>query len=267
MTQNKKHLLAPGNVLQNMYIEHRLNKYYHTGMRFVELGSGNGYISNILLRRGLTGIGFDLNKMACKLNAELNRTYIEKNKYRIENYDFFQFESKEKFDVIITSHVLEHLTEEELYHFFIKSKKLLNKEGKIVIIVPANMKFWGIEDETAGHYRRFEANDFYSISEKHILNLQHIAGLTYPLSNILLGLSNHLTEQAESWKKGLDKKEQTRISASGAKNIKFKTYYPAYFRYIINKITMLPFYWLQIMCKKKTAFCLVIYCELSVGKY
>ena len=143
--------LAPGNVLQNMYIKYRLNRYARQPRTFIELGPGNGNISNILLSRGLSGIGYDLNDAACGKNRAKNNEFIKSGMYKIENSDFFNASNTEKVDLIFSSHVLEHLSSEDLELFFIKCKSLLNVGGKIVSLVPSSMKHWGIEDETVGH--------------------------------------------------------------------------------------------------------------------
>jgi len=262
MTTDNDYHLAPGNVLQNMYLKKRLAGFTNSSMKFIELGPGNGYISNILLRLGLNGIGYDLSDSACNNNRSTNIEYIKSGTYSAVNADFFGISEQEKVDIIISSHVLEHVPTDELDTYFEKCKSILNKNGKIITLVPSSMKHWGIEDETVGHYRRFEFGDFEGIAKKHNLNIDNIAGLTFPLSNILFKLSNHLLNKSESWKKNLSKEEQTVLSSSGVKNVKYKTYFPSYFRYLINDITMYPFHLLQLL-NRHNASSMVIYCEFS----
>lgn len=258
--------LAPGNILQNMYLKKRIKLLLkNKKIKFIELGSGNGNISNILLRFGLEGIGFDLNEEACKINGEINNKYISGGKYKVYNSDFFEYIRDEKINLIISSHVIEHLSDEDLNSYFEKCKDILPNDGIIISLVPSGMKYWGIEDETAGHYRRFEYEDFIEIGNRYELKINNIVGLTYPLSNFLLGISNYLIKKNDGWKKNLTKEEQTKLSSSGgAKQIKYKTTFPYWFKYIINEITMYPFYLLQNMFKtnKKS---MIIYCEYING--
>ena len=215
--------LAPGNILQNMYLERRLKKLRKT--TFIELGSGNGNISAMLL-----------------------------------NFDY----RGAKVDVIISSHVIEHLSDELLGKYFCKCESFLNSGGVIVSLVPSSMKYWGIEDETVGHYRRFEFEDFENIATANGFMVKNIAGLTYPLSNLLFGLSNYLVNKNDGWKTSLSKNEQTELSSSGgARQIKFKTNFPYWFRYIINEFTMYPFYLLQLIFSKNRNS-MVIYCEYQL---
>ncbi len=167
--------LPPGNILQNMYIKHRLKKH-HEKRTFIEVGSGNGNISAILLDFKMKGMGFDLNKKACDINRIKNTFYIEREKYIIKNLDFFEFVDNNKVDMIISSHVIEHFSDNDIKIFFNKCKSLLNKNGIIVSIVPSNMKCWGIEDETVGHYKRFEFTEFINIANENGFTIYHLVG-------------------------------------------------------------------------------------------
>ena len=152
---------------------------------------------------------------------------------------------------------------DDLKKFLNKSCSLLKNQGRIIILVPACMKYWGIEDETAGHYRRFEFQDFVNISKDYNLKIIDLVGLTYPLSNVFIKLSNYLIKKSESWKKDLSKDEQTALSSSGgAKRVMYKTNFPYWFKYIINDVTMYPFYMLQRIFKNNKNS-LVIYCEFQ----
>src|SRR5215831_10739403 len=156
---------APGNVLQNMYLKHRLRKWAAKGMRFIEMGSGNGHISSILLELGLTGIGFDLSEKACENNSRRNEPHVSRQQYEVRNANFLDYDG-DKVDIIISSHVIEHLSEEDVDRFLDKSASVLKHGGRVVSLVPASAKYWGIEDVTSGHYRRYEYGDFQSFSQK-----------------------------------------------------------------------------------------------------
>ncbi len=67
-------VLPPGSILQNLYLKERIRK--SNWKNFIEIGSGNGFLSNILLQNGLFGKGFDLNSSACENNRLLKDIYI-----------------------------------------------------------------------------------------------------------------------------------------------------------------------------------------------
>lgn len=120
--------LAPGNILQNMYLKSRLRQLQGSKKTFIELGSGNGNISAILLNSGMSGIGFDLSETACDLNRKKNGSYIKDGMYQVEEADFFDYKGA-KVDVIISSHVIEHFPDELLEQYFSKCESLLNRGG------------------------------------------------------------------------------------------------------------------------------------------
>ena len=248
--------LPPGNILQNIYLKKRLKGL--KSKRFLEVGSGNGLLSNVILKSGLIGIGCDLNKGACENNKVLNSQYIQNKNYQVLNQDFMKFDESDKFDVIISAFVIEHLENSELEIFINKMKRLLSEDGKIILFVPSSMKYWGIEDEMAGHIKRYEFecfNDFYELKK------QHIIGLTYPVSNILFGLSNFLVKKNESSKLNLSQKERTVYT--GNRNVPFKTTFPSIFKFVLNEIVLYPFHLLQILFGRNKNS-MVIYCELKL---
>ena len=100
-------VLPPGNILQNMYFKERIKR--NEWSSFFEVGSGNGYLSKLMLDFGLEGKGCDMNKSACLNNQCLNLDYINQGKYSVSQMDFFDTNSQEKFDIVFACMVIEHL--------------------------------------------------------------------------------------------------------------------------------------------------------------
>lgn len=250
--------LAPGNVLQLMYLKQRLAPLGHK--RFVEVGAGNGHVSHCLLELGLSGVGFDLNASACENNARLNRDAIASGRYRVENSNFLTADVADRADVIISSMVLEHLGPEELDAYFERCRSVQALGGRIVTLVPGSPAHWGIEDEIAGHHKRYSFACFDEIARCHGLSVAHIAGLTYPLSNWLFPLTTYLTRRHERDKLELTMTERT--IQSGNRDVPWKTVFPRFVGYLINEITMSPFDWLQRAFRHHPRS-MVIYCELT----
>lgn len=252
----------PGSILQYLYLQERLKSSWNSeSKKFLEIGSGNGHVSSIFLKLGWSGIGIDLNKSACKNNEIRNLKYIIKNKYKVLNDDFLNCNISEKFDVIISYMVIEHLSDNHLDYFMIKAISLLEQSGTIIIQVPSNMKFWGIEDEIAGHIKRYEKNDVYELAKKHKLRVNHIAALNYPLSNWLFKLSNYIIKKNEKDKLFWSQKDRTIYT--GNRNVFMKTRFPRIFNIILNPIVLYPFYILQKIFKNKYDNSLVLYFELK----
>jgi SAM-dependent methyltransferase len=256
--------LPPGNILQYIYLKERLEVLKSQGLKsFIEIGSGNGNVSKIFLDKGFTGTGFDLNESACENNKVRNIDCIKKGDYNVFNEDFILKELDSKVDIIISCMVIEHMPAEVLNDYFLKCKEVLNENGIIITLVPSSMDYWGIEDEIAGHIKRYEFEDIKQLSKKYDLSINNLAGLTYPISNIVFGISNKLIKSNESGKLKLSQKEKTIYT--GNRNVKYKTTFPKVFNIILNPFILYPFHILQKIFKKNKNN-MVIYGELKKNK-
>ena len=97
--------LAPGTILQFIFVRNRLKKILGKNKSFIEVGSGNGHLSNLLLRQGYNGFGIDLNEQACENNLVLNTEFITTQKYSVHQGDFNE-QNKKDFDFLISSMVI-----------------------------------------------------------------------------------------------------------------------------------------------------------------
>jgi 2-polyprenyl-3-methyl-5-hydroxy-6-metoxy-1,4-benzoquinol methylase len=251
--------LAPGHILQILYVKDRLrNRGFRT---FIDVGAGNGYLSHTLLSLGLTGTGFDLNAEACENNRAENAEAVAAGRYTVRCEDFVTAPVTPA-DVIVSSMVIEHLTPTQVRAYFAHCREVLNPSGLIVTIVPASPRHWGIEDDIAGHQKRYTRQDFTEIAAEHQLRVVHVAGLTYPLSNLLLGLSNRLVRRAESGKLTMD--AHARTVASGSRHVWGKTEFPDVARYFVNEVTLFPLHLLQYLTRNNQN-ALVLYAEMQMS--
>lgn len=252
--------LAPGTILQFMFVRNRLKKQFKAGSRFIEVGSGNGHLSNLLLRNGYNGFGVDLNQSACENNAELNKEYIASNRYSVYNGDF-NAQPNSGFDFLISSMVIEHIPDEPLKEFIANAKRILKPGGKLIFLVPSNMEAWGIEDDIAGHVKRYTFQDIEQLAEQNNLSVDFKCGLNYPVSNWLLRLSNRIVNKHEAHLQSKSELEKTVYT--GNRNVKYKTVFPAYLNVVLNEVSMLPFHGLQLM-NLRNQRSLVMYFEFSI---
>lgn len=252
--------IAPGSILQRLYLRERLRRL--AGRSFLEIGSGNGYNSRTLLENGLSGIGVDLNASACKKNRALNHEAIGAGRYAVEEVDFFGYEFRQPFDLIFSCMVIEHLDDEAVNAYFARAKKLLRPNGLIMTFVPAQPRYWGIEDDLVGHKKRYTFADFPQIAQRFGLAVRANVGLTFPVSNALLPLSNRVVRANESHKQSLSEREQT--IQSGNREVAFKTDFPWYMALLLNDVTMYPLHLVQKIFSKSDRS-MVIYSELAVG--
>lgn len=255
--------IAPGSILQRLYITERLRKYSGQLHSFIELGSGNGYNSHLLLNHDLIGTGIDLNESACENNRILNKEFIQNNSYEVLNTDFFSWIPGQPVDLLFSCMVIEHLPDNLEKKYFEKAKEVVKPGGLIITLVPASMAHWGIEDDIAGHVRRYSRERFRKIAADNGLELIQLKGLTYPVSNLLLPVSNYIIRRAESGKKNLPMQEQTVLS--GNRKVKFKTDYPWWMKLFLNKVTMYPFHLLQKLFGN-SGRSLILYAEMRIPR-
>lgn len=250
---------APGHVLQFYHLKKRL-ELLPANSRFLEFGSGKGMITSILLSYGFTVDCYDLNSSACEINKEANLKYYKNGSLKIYNEDFLRSDINKEYDYVISSHVIEHLEEVEVEECFRKFKDILKSDGKCIMLVPSSMKDWGIEDDVAGHLRRYDKQSISDLANKTNFSLSYLTGLTFPLSNLLLPIGNFLVRKNEA--KTLEYKNKERTVISGNRENMWKTQFPDIVKYIINPVTLFPFIILQRVFSKSSR-CLCIYFEFS----
>jgi hypothetical protein len=163
-------------------------------------------------------------------------------------------------DLFFSAMVLEHLPEEEVEAYLAAARARLAPGGRIAALVPGGMRYWGVEDDVAGHLRRYSFADLRELARKAELRVLDLAGLTFPLSNWLLPLSNFLVRRAEADRLGLDAAERTRLS--GARDVPLKTAFPPVWRGVVNGATLWPFDLAQRLFRNSERS-LIRYCEMA----
>ena len=192
--------LPPGTILQIMYSKERL-VHLKPG-RFIEIGPGTGEISNVLLELGWVGVSYDVEPRTIDRLRDRFRIHISQGGFDAVEKDFFQAHESSlgKVDLIITWMVMEHWTDCLENKFMSRSAELLKDDGLILGLVPASEAHWGIEDDIAGHCRRYTRGGLRELADSNGWKIRHCAGLTYPISNIFLPVSNFLVRRAEKSK-------------------------------------------------------------------
>jgi SAM-dependent methyltransferase len=253
-------VLPPGTLLQLMYLEERLERT--PPGRFIEVGPGNGEITQMLLNRGWCGRSFDLEATTVAKLEHRFAAQIGQGRFAASHGDFLSraIEMSPQVDLVISCMVMEHLDETAQSEFMRRAKEVLNPSGKMIGLVPGSPAHWGIEDDIAGHCRRYTQASIGALANANRWRLMHVAGLTYPLSNLLLPLSNAIVRKHEGSKLSMSLLERTK--QSGARDVKFKTRFPPLLGLFLNRMAMAPFNALQ-KAFSKSENALVIYFEAS----
>lgn len=226
----------PGTILNKKALRHIVSRFIKdkSTKNFLDIGCGEGTYSEVLLRLGLQGVGIDFSEKSLDVAKENLVEYTSSQKYSTICGDFTKTSFDKKFDVIISWMVLEHVEDDTA--FIQNMEKLLNDGGVIISAVPARMKFWGIEDDLVGHYRRYEKKDLIEKISLSNINLKELSiySICFPICNILLKISNYLVEKGQKeTKKNLSMLEKTKLS--GYNDLKFKTVFPPVFALILNE--------------------------------
>ncbi|MBC7602565.1 MAG: methyltransferase domain-containing protein [Ramlibacter sp.] len=253
-------VLPPGTLLQLMYLKERLRSV--PAGRFIEIGPGSGEITRLLLDHGWAGSSYDFESGTIDSLKQRFSPEISGGRFLPVNQDFLQATADEvvKADLVISCMVMEHMDDQGQHAFMRKALQVLQPQGAMIGIVPGSPAHWGIEDDIAGHCRRYTRTAIKELVSDNGWKLKHVAGLTFPLSNFLLPLSNYLVNKAERAKLNLSLIDRTK--ASGRRQVAFKTHFPSLLGVVLNPVTMFPAFLIQkLFARSERA--LVLYFEAS----
>lgn len=249
-------VLPPGTLLQLMYLRERIRQV--PPGRFIEIGPGSGEITRLLLDHGWSGCSYDLEAKTIATLRERFAKEIAEQRFMPINDDFLTIRSSEKADLVISCMVMEHLDDDAQNTFMKKSAEYLKESGIMIGLVPSSPDHWGIEDDIAGHCRRYTRVGIETLAAVNGWKLLHIAGLTFPISNILLPVSNFLVNRNERSRLDLSPLDRTKLS--GRRQVKFKTHFPIILGILLNEFTLFPIHLIQkLFVKSERA--LVLYFE------
>jgi len=142
---------------------HELQSYLRPHMDVLDLGCNNGNLSLYMALHGCHVLGIDIARNAV-INAKKSASYYNIQNVRFEAMDFLsQWREREKFDLILCSHILEHVPQDDLFlrKLFFTTKK----GGTLLLIVPTVyssfymlnkcIKGYVAFDREVGHLRRY----------------------------------------------------------------------------------------------------------------
>ncbi|MEM2673331.1 MAG: class I SAM-dependent methyltransferase, partial [Candidatus Bathyarchaeia archaeon] len=105
---------------------------------------------------GFEVVGVEISERAINILKQKLSPHV-KNKASILAGDFMKMNFYKKFDIVFALEVLEHIQDDETA--IRKLSNFLSPDGKLIISVPAHMKYWTQWDIIAGHYRRYERGE------------------------------------------------------------------------------------------------------------
>ena len=251
-------VLPPGTLLQLKYLKERLSAL--TPGYFIEIGPGSGEITRLLLDMGWSGRSYDLEEKTVDSLMLRFANEIKDGRFKALNENYLLAEPSQRGDLVISCMVMEHLEDAIQFEFMKTAAAQLKQSGVMIGLVPGSPAHWGIEDEIAGHYRRYTKVNILELANACGWKLRHVAGLTFPVSNLLLPISNFLVHRSEVSKLSMPILDRTKLS--GRRKVKFKTHFPSFLGIMLNKYTIYPLHLIQKFFSKSEK-ALVIYFELA----
>jgi SAM-dependent methyltransferase len=246
----------PGTILQHLYLSQRIERLVPG--RFVEVGPGRGDITALLLEKSWSGVAVEVDHLSAEYLKSRFESEIASGRLVVLEDDFLGISAVQSVDLVISSMVMEHLDQDSELAFMDRSRDVLRAGGLMIGLVPAGARYWGIEDAVAGHMRRYERSSLRDLAQRSDWEISHVAGLTFPVSNILLPLSNLLVGRAESDRLEMTAEARTRIS--GRREVAMKTRFPDGMKLLLNDISLRPLHWVQKLFRGSER-CLVLYFE------
>ena len=149
---------------------------------FVDVGCGDGYISERLAEMGLTGLALDVSPQAVEITSKRLQSRGFTN-VAVRQADLFRADLPEKrADVVLFLEVLEHL--EDDIAGLERLRYLVHGGGWLILSVPAQAKLWDALDEWAGHIRRYARDEL--VEKLQVTGWQPMALYNYgfPLINL-----------------------------------------------------------------------------------
>ena len=148
----KKEALADRNFNYLLYLSTFLD---FTKIKSIyDFGAGNGDVGYLLKKK------FPHLKLYCTESDKHCKEILKERGY--ENFTDINL-IDEKFDLIISFHSLEHLSDTKIFSFF---KKILNKDGHIFYEVPnSEQKYFDVRDSDSPHLCFYTKKSFEKINE------------------------------------------------------------------------------------------------------
>jgi len=213
------------------------------GRTFLDVGCGGGNFSKLLCDAGFTGTGIDFSTRAIELARALLAPDIADGRYRLMAGDARDLPADfVKVHVVISFMVMEHV--EDDVGFIRGIAQHVKPGGRIILGVPGRRNRWSLEDETVGHFRRYDRGDLDAVMKEAGLGQISIWSVGVPAINLLFRASLWTVARGgEAAKKAQSQREQT--EASGIREIPWKTVFPSWVRLILNRVTLYPLFVIQ----------------------
>jgi SAM-dependent methyltransferase len=137
-------------------------KIYKKNCSTLDFGAGIGTLAEIFYQK--TSI-----KPECFEICQASQKILSQKGFKLQN----EFLNEEKYDLIYSSNVLEHTEQDS--KTVADLKKMLKKDGYLIIFVPAFNLLFGKLDLKVGHFRRYNVEMLKKICDQNDLEIENIS--------------------------------------------------------------------------------------------
>ncbi len=142
----------------------------------LEIGSGLGNISTFFLEANKKIMLTDLREEYCaslqeKFNARPNLLGVAEMNLIHPDFQKVYKEHLEQYETVFALNVIEHIEDDNLA--IRNCKRLLKKDGHLIILVPSYQKLYNKFDVELGHFRRYTQKDLSELFLKNHLSIVH----------------------------------------------------------------------------------------------
>jgi len=169
--------------------------------------------------------------------------FVDTGRVQVDQADVLREHDGRSYDLVLSLMVMEHLEDDLAFAGRLSAR--LNPGGHLIIGVPGRRDRWSIEDETVGHWRRYEREDLSRVLEGAGLRKVEVWSVAVPVANLLFHAGNLLLRLSGEGAKRNSLSRHAQTEQSGIREIPLKTMFPPVFRYVLNRYTMAPLFVLQ----------------------
>jgi hypothetical protein len=150
-------------------------KKYSIDRTIFDVGGGNGFVSYSLQNCGFDAVMVEPSVTGCLNARERGIKHIINSPFDTSHFSIESIPNIGFFDV------LEHVDDQD--NLLNTARVLLSKGGRLFLTVPALNWLWSKEDESVGHFRRYNLNGLRKLVSSHGFDILHV---TYFFSFLVL---------------------------------------------------------------------------------
>lgn len=146
--------------------------------RFLECGTGTGTMTREFLERNFTGWAYDI----AIENLRVLESRLAAHRPALSTTDSLEAIEHERFDYLFAFEVLEHIADD--HAALVRWTRHLEPGGRLLVSVPARMKYYREDDRLVGHQRRYERVELARLLERAGYEDIRISSYGVPLMNL-----------------------------------------------------------------------------------